>query len=369
MLCHQQLVRMRKRRAKDSSSLQFLQDCVHWFKRRYWRLWPQVCILSVIAHALAILVPMIARDYFGKPDVKFHENCLNRTALVFETLLVNNLTQVGRGICEGRIWFLMILIDFTVLTPLFVYLFEVARRPMLVASVAVFVLSYSVRVNAYQFYFNSGAEHISSWFIGIFLSEALFVLQRSRASSLLPQIQPKDVAAHEQQPTPTPSSTHSSPPSRRLLVLAWFVVVTVCALSVFILSTAPGNNDLLYILQYRFKVTVERLFTVPFCASIAVLVYMCELVPTSYVARFLSHRFWTWPAELCYEAYLVGTPAGALGAWLVISDLSVPTVSGFVRSLPVQWLCAWAIAYILNRGAALFRFIFERLFAWCFTPR
>jgi hypothetical protein len=300
MLSHQQLVRMRVSLARrNASPAAYWSECWRWFCRRYWRLWPQVCILSVIAHILAVVVPMVARDYFGKPDVTFHANCLNRTALVFETLLVNNLTRVGLGICEGRIWFLMILVDFTVLTPLFVWAFDVARRPALLVCAAIFAASYAVRLGVYEPYFRVGTEHISSWLIGFALSEALFVLQQQSQS--LPETT-KDV-----------QQVQRVLPSRRLLTLAWFVVLGVGVGSVVALSDAPSFRELIFVYQFSYKVAVERLFTVPFCAAVAVLVYLCELQPMSYVARFLSHRVWVRPADLCYDAYLVGTPAGALG--------------------------------------------------------
>jgi hypothetical protein len=338
---------------RGASPSQYWSECWRWFRRRYWRLWPQVCILSVIAHILAVVVPIVARDYYDKPDVTFHANCLNRTALVFETLLVNNLTRVGTGICEGRIWFLMILVDFTVLTPLFVYALDVARRPMLLVCAAIFAASYAVRLGVYEPYFRVGTEHISSWLVGFALSEALFALQRAQAmSEALPQTSTKERVPPR------------ALPPRSLILLAWFVVLGVGVGSVAVLSEAPSFRDLLLAYQYSYRVAVERLFVVPFCAAVAVLVYLCELQPTSYVARFLSHRAWVWPADLCYDAYLVGTPAGALGVWLLV-DMAQPDFWRFVMSMPLQWLCAWAIAFVLNRGAALFRFVFERL-AQCF---
>lgn len=345
MLSHQQLTRMR-----SSSLTTYATNSVSWIGHRFWRLWPQVFILTVITYAVAVLVPPLLQWWTASAtQINFYPNCRDVPALFWEQLLVVNIAMVGEGLCQGRIWFLQILLDFTVLTPAFVWLLDRARLVGALLCFSVFCMSLAVRLGLYRPYTIYGCEHISSWMTGFALSEAL--LARDRATALLP-VDQRALAA----------------PRPWLVRAGWLATFAVGAASIFVASTTPFADEVPRDKLNEYRWTVEKLATVPFAAAVALLVYLCECDPQAAVARFLSHPRWQWAANLCYDAYLVATPGGAVATWLIVGS-DEPQLWRFAASIPVQWISVWAIAYALNRGTQLFHTVRQWLFACVFTQK
>jgi hypothetical protein len=343
MLSHRQLTVLL---ASSSSVTAFAFESVRWIGRRFWRLWPQVFILSVITFIVAALGPVLFQWWTGSDaPVSFYPNCLNVPALVLEQFLVVNVAMVGEGLCQGRIWFLQILLDLTLITPAFVWLLVRARVVGVLLCAGVFIVSLSVRLGIYAPYWLYGWEHVSSWLVGFSLAEALSALEL-RAPL----------------PLPGGSAGGGAKLSRRQIQCGWCAAFAVGVASVVLRSEppfaelVPGSKA-----TRRYGTTVEKLYTVPFAAAVALLVYMCQVDPDAAVARFLAHRRWQWPASLCYDAYLVATPGGAVATWLIVGSSDEPSVWRFVLSIPVQWAFVWTLAFLLNRGTDVFHSVRRRL--------
>lgn len=306
----------------------------------------------MITYAVAVLVPLVLQWWNSSAaPINFYPNCRNVPALFWEQLLVVNIAMVGEGLCQGRIWFLQILLDFTVLTPALVWLLDRARLVGALLCFSVFCMSLAVRLGLYRPYTIYGCEHVSSWLTGFALSEALLARDKAAAAALLPADQQRIPAA----------------PRPWLVRAGWLAVFLVGGVSIFVASTTPYADQVPRSSLSSYRWTVEKLFTVPFAAAVALLVYMCEVDPQAAVARFLSHRRWQWPANLCYDAYLVATPGGAVATWLIVGSGDEPQLWRFAASIPVQWVAVWAIAYALNRGTQLFHSVRQWVFACVFS--